>query len=147
MDPTPTPLSRRPHTGRVTTDRGASISTALTLLFPVLLLAGGLAVDGAVQARAASWAHAVASTASRSGCEAASGRHLAGDPVGPEAGRAEALRTASELLDAQGRATVNRTGPRLVVEVTVSRPTVVLGVVGLRRVRGTASASCALSPR
>lgn len=126
-------------------ERGASLSVATALLVPVVVLAGGLAVDGAQQARAARQAHAIAASATRAGCDAMSAAVLSGR-ADSRAGRLRA-----EQVAARGDASVR---PRQVeveagdgwvrARVVVARPTFVVSLVGIDEVHGEATVRCHL---
>lgn len=115
--------------------RGASFSVAMTLILPLVLLMGGLAVDGAVKARAARHAVTVASAASRAGCERASGPMLVGHPAG-ELASSVARSTAQGMLEPDSTMTVTTSGDGLTVHVDEPRETIVLNVVGMDHVTG-----------
>lgn len=135
-----------PVTPPYRSQRGASMSVTAVLLMPCLVLAGGLAVDGAQQARARRQAHTVAAQASRAGCDEASAARLAGQPAD---GRARALQVAA-AASPQGAtiaSTVAVESDLLIVSVSVTRATIVLSAVGLDSVHGRATAGCRLVSR
>lgn len=129
-------------------ERGASMTVAVAVLLPCLILAGGLAVDGAQQARAARQAHAVAAAAARAGCDEASAAQLVGRPD-PAAARARALETARSASAEGARlsASAGVGAQRLTVNVRAARATIVLSMIGLQEVTGRATVSCTLTPR
>lgn len=122
------------------------MSVTAVLLMPCLILAGGLAVDGAQQARARRQAHTVAAQASRAGCDEASAARLAGRPADGRA-RARQVAAAASPQGATIASTVSMEPDLLTVSVSVTRATIVLSAIGLDSVRGQASASCRLVPR
>ncbi|AXE38902.1 pilus assembly protein TadG-related protein [Acidipropionibacterium virtanenii] len=139
-----------PRAGRPASigERGASLSVAAVVLLPCLILAGGLAVDGAQQARARRQAHAVAASAARTGCEEASAAELVGRPD-PVSARRAALgaATAARTEGATMRARADLDAQRLTVTVDATRATVILSAVGLDTVTGSATVSCLLMAR
>ncbi|MDN5976459.1 hypothetical protein [Acidipropionibacterium jensenii] len=126
-------------------ERGASMSVAAALLMPCLILAGGLAVDGAQQARARREAHTLAAQASRAGCDEASAAQLVG-MAGDGTARARQV-AAVAPAGVTMSATVSRQGDLLTVRVSVTRATIVLSAIGVDAVHGHARASCRLVPR
>ncbi|AMS04564.1 hypothetical protein DUY81_09010 [Acidipropionibacterium acidipropionici] len=140
------PHRRRP--APVHDQRGAGLSVAAAVLLPCLILAGGLAVDGAQQARARRQAHAVAAAAARTGCDHASAAELVGRPD-PAAARRAAMAaagaTSGEGATMSARAELE--GGRLSVTVDATRATLILSVIGLDTVTGSATVTCLLVPR
>ncbi|MDN6556448.1 MAG: hypothetical protein L0K74_08095 [Acidipropionibacterium acidipropionici] len=137
-----------PHRSRAADQRGAGLSVAAVVLLPCLILAGGLAVDGAQQARARRQAHAVAADAARTGCDEASAAELVGRPD-PGAARRAALAAAGAAPadGARMRARAAVDGGRLSVTVDATRATVILSAVGLDAVTGSATVTCRLVAR
>jgi hypothetical protein len=121
-------------------------------LFFVIALAGflvltGLVVDGGVKARALGRAGTLASEAARAAGQALDVPSvLAGarPVVDPARARAAALACLA-ASDATGTVTVGDGGRRITVQVTLTRSTVFLGLVGIRQVtaHGTATATLA----
>lgn len=137
-----------PHRSRAADQRGAGLSVAAVVLLPCLILAGGLAVDGAQQARARRQAHAVAAAAARTGCDEASAAELVGrpDPASAREAALAAARTATtEGATMRTRAALR--GEHLSVTVEASRATLILSAVGLQTVTGSATVTCRLVPR
>lgn len=120
---------------------------AVALLLPALLVAAGVAVDGAERARASRVAHAAASQAARVGCEEGSAAMLLGRD-GSDAAASRASHSVREALaDEDARTRVSVAGDAVSVRAEVSRPTRLLSLIGLTTVRGSASVSCRLVPR
>ncbi len=138
---TSTAAQRRPDA-----ERGASMSLVAVLLMPCLILAGGLAVDGAQQARARRQAHTVAAQAARAGCDEGSAAELAGQPADGRA-RAEQVLAAASPDGATLSSAVDLEAGRLTVTVSATRRTIVLSAIGLDAVHGEARVGCRLMAR
>ena len=98
-----------------------------------LLLLAGLVVDGGEKVRALQRADRLAAEAGRVGGQAIDVRAAIPGDV-PRVDPAQAVRTSQAYLTAQGAsgtARVTDAGRALVVDVTVSSPTVVLGLIGV----------------
>ena len=132
-------------------ERGASMSVTAVLLMPCLILAGGLAVDGAQQARARRQAHTGAAPAARAGGDQSSAAQLTGrsGASGDGDGRARAAQVAAAARPEGGSVSsaVRVEDDLVTVTVTVTRATIVLSAIGLDSVRGQAVSSCRLIPR
>lgn len=108
-----------------------------------LLIAVGLAVDGGMKVRATQQADTYAEEAARAGGQAIDApAAIQGEP--PRLDAARAVRVAEAHLDAAGVAGVARaSGPAsLTVQVSITRRTVFLGLIGINTVtaRGQATA-------
>lgn len=128
---------------RTDTERGGgAVSVPMTIALLAMILVIGLAIDGVRAAQGLARADAVAEEAARAG-----GQSLDPDAfshgvvvVDPAAASTAAQAYLTET-GATGNATV--TGPdRIHVEVTITRPTIILGLIGLDELtsRGTADA-------
>ena len=98
-----------------------------------LLLLAGLVVDGGAKVRALQRADRLAAEAGRAGGQAIDVRAAIPGDV-PRVDPAQAVRTSEAFLAAQGAsgtAHVTDAGRALVVDVTVSSPTVFLGLIGV----------------
>lgn len=124
-------------------ERGSLTLFAVVIAFALFLL-GGLVVDGGEKLMAARHASDVAEQAARAGAQAVSitslresGR-LAVDPA--------AARTAALAFLASNRehGTVQVDGGVITVTTTVTRPTVILGLVGIGEVSATGTGSARL---
>jgi Putative Flp pilus-assembly TadE/G-like len=112
-----------------------SVSLFGAIVAVALLAAVGLAVDGGAKVRATQQADAYAEEAARAGGQAIE----AAPAIQGEAPRLDprqAARAAQAHLDAAGvPGTARLTGPdSLRVEVTITRPTVFLGLIGINTV-------------
>lgn len=145
------PATRPPTPAGAPSPRRWGERGSLTLFTVVvalaLLLALGLVIDGSAKLRAGSEASAVAAAAAR----AAAGRVDESQAYGGGRYRlapAAAAAAARRHLAATGhQGTVTVVGPRTVrVRVTVSRPTVLLGLIGITSVQGTGTATADLTP-
>lgn len=138
-------------TGRVVRPRGdgerggGAVSVPVAIMLIALLTIAGLAVDGARKAQGIATADALAEEAARTGAQAV-------EPVAAQRGVAQlepaAARAAAEqYLDATGTTgTVTVTADRIAIEVTIRRPTVLLGLVGVDSITTTGSAEVRLVP-
>jgi Flp pilus assembly protein TadG len=124
----------------VNAERG-SITVFTAVIAFALLLCAGLMVDGGAKIQAYREAYAVAEEASRAGAGQmntsrayTSGRF--------EIDTARALTAARAYLSAAGHTgTVSTTGNQVRVTVTVSKPTVLISLVGIGTVTATAAAT------
>ena len=122
---------------------GGAVSVPVAVLLLALLAVAGLAVDGARKAQQVATADAVAEEAARAGAQAVD---LAAAQRGqarlhPAAARAAAQR----YLAATGTAgTVTVTSTWMRSPVTVTTPTVLLGLVGVETITSTGSAQAQL---
>lgn len=101
-----------------------------------LLLMAGLVVDGGAKVRALQRADRLAAEAGRAGGQAIDVRDAIPGNV-PMVDPAQAIRAAEAFLAAEGasgRARVTDAGRALVVDVTVTSPTVFLGLMGVNSV-------------
>lgn len=111
-------------------ERGA-IATLTLILAPVMLLAGGLAIDGGNILAAKREAAAAADVAARAGAQALDTERLragAGPVLDPQAATA-AARSALAAGGHEGSVTVH--GPRVTVTVQITTSLYVLGLAGL----------------
>ena len=125
-------------------DRGVSLSVVVTVLLPVLLLAAGVAVDGAEQARAARLAHTVAAEAVRAGCEAA---QLVGQDGSGSARKAAEKSARGAEIKGMSQLAIDVEGDAVSVAVQVTRPTHLLSLIGVLEVHGQAREMCTLMAR
>jgi Flp pilus assembly protein TadG len=129
---------------------GGAISVPVAVLLLALLAVVGLAVDGAHTAQQIATADAVAEEAARAGAQAvdlAAAQHGQAH-LDPAAARAAAQRyldaahTAGTTTITTGTVTV--TGDQIRVEVTLTAPTLLLGLVGVDTVTTTGAAQAQL---
>jgi hypothetical protein len=127
-------------------DRG-SASLFFTLILAGLLALTGLVVDGGVKARALGRADTLAAAAARAGAQALDVRSvLSGSQPVVEPNRARAI--ALDYLaanDATGTVTIRDGGRRVTVDVTLTRPTIFLGAIGIPEVTAHGSATATLT--
>jgi len=131
-------------------ERG-SASLFFVVALAAFLLLLGLVVDGGVKARALARADTLAAEAARAGAQAVdvpsvlAGRHPVVDPV---RARATALAYLSGN-GATGEVTVGDGGRKVTVDVTLTRPTAFLGLIGIHQltVHGTATATLTVGIR
>jgi hypothetical protein len=122
---------------------GGAVAVPVAVLLLALLAVAGLAVDGVRKAQLLASADAVAEEAARAGGQAV-------DLVGAQRGVARldpaaARAAAQQYLDATDTAgTVDVTGDRIHVDVTMSSPTVLLGLMGMDSLTATGSAEVQL---
>lgn len=138
-------IRRLRHRPRAAESERGSLTVMTTVLALALLAVAGLVIDGAGQLRAAAQATGAAQQAARAGAEALDAATLrAGGPITVDP--AAATRDARSYLAAAGYAgTVTVTGPStLRVTVTVHRPTVLLGLIGVDSYTATGSATADL---
>ena len=128
-------------------DRGVSLSVVVTVLLPVLLLAAGVAVDGAEQARAARLAHTVAAEAVRAGCEEGSAAQLVGQDGSGSARKAAEKSARGAEIKGVSQLTIDVEGDAVSVAVQVTRPTHLLSLIGVLEVHGQAREMCTLMAR
>ena len=128
---------------------GGAVSVPGAVRLLALLGVAGLAVDGARKAQHIATADAIAEEAARAGAQAidpaAAAQGIA--RIGPATARAAAqhyLDTAATDRTLAG--TVIVAGDRVHVEVTLTAPTVLLGLAGIDTVTTTGSADAALIP-
>jgi hypothetical protein len=117
------------------TDEG-SITLFVCVAAVGLLLLAGLVVDGGAKVRAIQRADRLAAEAGRAGGQAIDVRAAIPGNV-PVVNPSAAIRAAQAYLTAQGvtgQVRVADAGRALVVDVTVSSPTVFLGLMGVNRV-------------
>jgi Flp pilus assembly protein TadG len=121
---------------------GGAVSVPMAICILAILAVAGLAVDGVRAAQGIARADAIAEEAARAAGQALDPAALAtGTAVIAPAAAADAARAYIAATGATGEVTV--TGPdRVRVEVTLQRPTVLLGLVGREVLtsRGTAEA-------
>lgn len=125
-------------------ERG-SLTVMTAVLVLALLAVAGLVVDGTGQLRAGQQATAAAQQAARAGAEALDAAGLrAGGPITVDPVAAAA--TVRGYLAAAGYAgAVTVTGPTtLRVTITVHRPTVLLGLIGIHSYTATGTATADL---
>lgn len=133
------------HRVRTADGERGSLTVMTAVLALALLAVAGLVVDGTGQLRAGQQAVGAAQQAARVGAEALDAATLrAGGPVTVDP--AAAASTVRGYLDAAGyTGTVTVTDPTtLQVTVTVHRPTVVLGLIGIDSYTATGTATADL---
>ena len=114
-------------------DRG-SASVLILLLSTALIIATGFAVDGSRKSQAYSDATAIAEEAARAGGQAlrvhslAAGEHA---DVAPDLAAAEAR---AYIAAAGASGTVVAQGTRIVVDTTITKPTLFLGMLGVGQI-------------
>lgn len=118
------------------------MSVLITLMIPALLVAAGLAVDGARLVAAQRQAQAIASQAARTGVEASSGLALHASETDYTA-----ISAAMAVIDGQpqyrGEATMIGTD-KLTVKVYTSIPTTFLNLIGVHELNVEVEASSTL---
>lgn len=126
-------------------DRGSS--TALVVVLATAILLGiGLGVDGSTALRASRTAETAAAEAARAGGQAVSfGSALGGGGAVADPGTAVA--GAQDYLAARGipGSVTVVDGTHLQVSTTVSRPTTLLGIIGIGQVTGTGTATARIA--
>jgi hypothetical protein len=119
-----------PHVAWERERGGGAVSIPVVVALLALLAVAGLAVDGARKAQQIATADAVAEEAARAGAQAvdlAAARH--GQPA---LDPAQARAAAQRYLAATGTAgTVTVAADRIRVDVTITAPTVLLGLAGV----------------
>jgi hypothetical protein len=123
---------------------GGAISVPMSVAAIAMIIAVGLAVDGVRAAQGVASADAVAEEAARSAGQVVDVSRLAGGTavISPDAA-AVAARTYLQAAHAEGEVRIS--GPTTVqVEVTVRRPTVLLGLVGVAETVSHGSAEAQL---
>ena len=128
---------------------GGAVSVPVAVLLLALLAVAGLAVDGARKAQQIATADAIAEEAARAGAQAidpaAAAQGIARlDPATARAAAQRYLDTAATDRALAGTVTV--TGDRVHIEVTLTSPTVLLGLAGVDTVTTAGSADAALIP-
>lgn len=127
-------------------DRG-SASLFLTVLLPGLLLLLGLVIDGGLKARAIAAADTLAAQTARTAAQALdvpsvlTGTRVAADPAQARA----AAQTYLTANHATGTVTIADRGRRITVHVTLTRPTTVLGLIGIHQITAHGSATATLT--
>ena len=122
---------------------GGAVGVPIAILLSAMLAVAGLAVDGVRKAQHVATADALAEEAGRAGAQII-------DPVAAQRGVAQldpagARVAAEQYLAATGTTgTVTVIADRVDVEVTIERPTVLLGLVGVDTVTTTGSAEVQL---
>ncbi|WP_195839929.1 hypothetical protein [Cutibacterium porci] len=116
-------------------------------MLPVLLVAAGVAVDGAERARATRVAHTVAAEAARAGCEEGSAAQLVGQDGSGAARAAAELSARAAKADRLSQLVITVDGDAVSVVTEVTRPTRLLALIGLTEVHGQASEVCTLVAR
>jgi Flp pilus assembly protein TadG len=127
-------------------DRGA-ISLYAVVMFVVLLLAAGLVVDGGAKLLAARQAATLAEEAARDGAEQVNIQHAYQDGGPLVVNPSAAAAAASNWLAAAGHpGTASVSGAdSITVSVTVIEPTIILSLIGIDSVSGSATATAFLS--
>ena len=124
---------------------GGAVSVPTAILALVAVLLSGLAVDGVRAAQATASADAIAAEAARAGGQAVDTAALArGNPQIDPAAAVAAARSYLTAAAAQGSAVVQ--GRTITVSVTLTRPTVLLGLVGRATITSHGVASAQLVP-
>ncbi|WP_214405757.1 hypothetical protein [Pseudonocardia lacus] len=125
---------------------GGAVSVPMAVAVLAMILAIGLAVDGVRAAQGLAHADAVAEEAARAAGQALDTAALIGGVAAVEP--AQAAAAARSYLDAaQATGTVTVTAPDTIrVEVTLTRPTILLGLIGQDQITSRGSAEAILVP-
>lgn len=125
---------------------GGAVSVPMAIALLALLMVAGLAIDGARRAQQIATADALAEEAARAGGQAVDLIALQrGDPaLDPD----DASAAAQDYLNAAGVSgqVVVVAPDRIRVQVTLRRPTVLLGLVGIDEIIATGSAEADVVP-
>lgn len=130
---------------------GGAVSAPMAIAVIALLAAIGLGIDGSRAAQALATADAVAEEAARAGGQALDTTALrrgeiAVDPAGAVAAALAHLAVA-RTADAGVDGTVTLIAPqRIRVQTRITRPTVLLGLIGRPEITGTGQADAVLVP-
>jgi hypothetical protein len=133
---------RTPVGGRGDDRERGSVSLFVVIVATGLLLLIGLIVDGGAKVRAIQRADVLAGEAARAGGQAVSVQALLGGQtptVDPAAARTAALAYLAANTTT-GTVTVSPDGRQVTVTVTITRPTVLLGLIGIGDLTATGSA-------
>jgi hypothetical protein len=146
MTRTTTPLATAPFATALRDSRGGGAVTVPTaILALVVAVLSGLAVDGVRAAQATASADAIAAEAARAGGQAVDTAALArGNPQIDPAAAVAAARSYLTAAAADGTAAVD--GRTITVSVTLTRPTVLLGLVGRATITSHGVARAQLVP-
>lgn len=123
--------------------RGVSLSTFFAVVVLALLLVAGLVVDGGAQAVAARRAELVASAAARAAADETATARLAGRKPDAAAAIAAAHRVLATSGDVSGD--VRLVAGRVRVTTASGADTVVLSLIGIRRLNAHGSAEAELT--
>lgn len=136
-----------PQGSQSDSDRG-SVSLYLVVLFIGLFALAGLLLDGGRALAARGHAEAIAQQAARAGADALSNASLrAGGPTHLRLDPLLARRAAQQVLDsAHVTGEISVDGIAVTVTAHASEPTVILSIVGVSRMGGTASATAQAIP-
>ena len=130
---------------RVALDDRGSITTFLAASMVGLLLIIGLIADGGVKVRAVSEAEGLAAEAARAGGQALDlGAAVVGQIQVDRQGAVDAARAYLAAADAPGTVSISPDGRTLEVEVTLTRPTSFVSLIGIGQVSGTGQAAATL---
>ncbi|MDR0435578.1 MAG: hypothetical protein LBH11_02245 [Propionibacteriaceae bacterium] len=124
-------------------ERGVSISVFTVIAVGALLIAGGLAMDGAAAAQAHRRAEAAAAQVARVGADAGAAFRLAGADGGPAALQAARL-TAANYPGIEFE--MRMSGGQVAVYTTARVDTTFLQFIGIRSLTVSGYASAALIP-
>ena len=124
---------------------GGAVAVPTAILALAVTVMSGLAVDGVRAAQGTASADAIAAEAARAGGQAVDTVALArGNPQIDPAAAAAAARSYLATAGADGTAVVD--GRTITVSVTVTRPTVLLGLVGRSTITSHGVAQAQLVP-
>jgi hypothetical protein len=142
--PSPGMLARAAIRARADRERG-SLTLVLAALFTALLALAGLVIDGGAKLDEAQNAAALAQEAARAGAGQVNQQaaHASGRFVVDQAAAVSAARQFLAVAGAHG--TVRAAGPTgISVSVTLTEPTTVLSLIGIRTISGSGSATASL---
>jgi hypothetical protein len=127
---------------------GGAVSVPVAVLLLALIAVAGLAVDGARKAQQIATADAIAEEAARTGAQSLDPAAAQGIArIDPTAARDTAQRYLTiAAADRTLSGTVTVTGDRIHVEVTLTAPTLLLGLAGIDTVTTTGAADATLIP-
>ena len=124
---------------------GGAVAVPTAILALVVAVLSGLTVDGVRAAQATASADAIAAEAARAGGQAVDTAALArGNPQIDPAAAVAAARSYLAAAHAEGTAVVD--GRTITVSVTLTRPTVLLGLVGRTTITSHGVAQAQLVP-
>lgn len=127
-------------------DERGSLSVFAVILMLTLFLAAGLVIDGGSAVTARRTATAAAQGAARAGGQAISADAVAGaGATGIDVGKA--TQAAKDYLGAAGvTGTVTVHGGQITVTATATKPTLIVSILGIDHMTGTAKATARIAP-
>jgi hypothetical protein len=124
---------------------GGAVSAPVAVALLAMILVIGLAIDGVRAAQGLATADSIAEEAARTAGQALDGAALVrGVAVVDPAAATSAAQAYVDAAGATGAAAV--TGDRIHVDVTITRPTVLLGLIGRDQLTSHGSADAVLVP-